>query len=173
MSVTSDTSDTHPPNEIPTVDFDKSVKIIEEILSHFDDEDQIIINEGMDLDGIYATEEAKNMMDKVLNYRHKLRITTLQVVDTLQSVRNLRVSDIEDTEFSKTIEIYSDSSFDEKKKELSATMFMHNTSAECDISFPTFEYIDEIKAWVIMGDFWGAPNGIHSGDIMMLDFSDY
>ena len=171
----SDTSDTYLPLYIPTVDFDKSVTIIEEILSHFNDEDQIIINEDMDLDGIYATEDAKNMMDNnVLNYRHKLRVTTLQVVDDLQSVRNLRVEDIEDIAYSKTIEIHSDSSFDEKKKELSAMMYMHNTNAECDISFPTFEYIDEILAWVIMGDFWGAPNGIsNNGDIMMLDFSDY
>ncbi len=150
---------------IPTIDFNKSILILKEILSHFEDNEKIIINENMNLNDIYSDPPS------TLNYRHKLRVTTLRVTSKLQTIKELTIAYIEAISYSETIEIHEDSEVDEKKKEFAATMYMHNMRYDCDVSYPTFEYIDEISTWVIMSEFLYGINDFN--EIMFLDFINY
>jgi hypothetical protein len=46
--------------------------------------------------------------------------------------------------------------------------------AECDISYPKFTYVESIKMWVLIDDFWDAKNGIDcNGNILVLNFTKY
>lgn len=83
---------------IPAIDFDKSISIIKEILSQFDHDKNIIINHNMIIDNLYSDSQ----IPFVQNYKHKLRITTIEAIDSLQSIRDLKIEHIES-------QIYSDS----------------------------------------------------------------
>ena len=158
---------------IPTISFDKSIKIIEEIVSHFNDNKNVIINNNMKLDKIYGSYSNK---PSVQDYKHLLRITTFEVVDELQSVQKLKVEHIEEQRYSDDIELHSDYELDEKKKKFSTTLYAHHTSIGCDISFPTFKYIDEISVWFMYDDYDGRTDDIlivEENEIMILDFSLY
>lgn len=131
----------------------------------------------MVIDSVYGDERPS-----IQNYKHKLRITTIEVFDNLpsvgglQSIEDLKIEHIEVQQYSDEIEVHDESQLDEKKKEFYTVMFAHDTKLECDVSLPTFKYIDEISAWVIIR--YGYKEvyeslSMKNNKIMFLDFSLY
>ena len=162
------------------VDKTKSLEIVAEILKHFTvGDDQISLNENMKWFDHYSDEA-----DNLVEYRHKLGVVEIDVSDG--TIRNWETTDVDaipdafyaaiakhSYEKSDQIEIHSGSQIT-PSGEINLSAYLHNTSAECDVSYPMFTYDELFGCWIVKESFWGAAGGVDgNGNVLVLDFSSY
>lgn len=161
-----------------STDKDISLKIIKNICNRLKNENDVCVRDDFDYRDFYG-EKPDNYEYKSINLHHKLAIVELHLEgyndkDDLAIVDDKFYTAIEKKEYDRSncIEIYQDSKIIDD--DIFLTSYLHETSTECDISYPSFTYDDKYKCWIIKDDFWGAKNGINcNGIVTILDFSDY
>ena len=122
--------------------------------------------------------------DNVIEYRHKIAVVELNLEDYIGyvNVDKIDLDSIPDAfytaianqkyERSTQVELHFGSEILDDKINLSA--YLHETSAECDVSYPLFTYDELYGCWIVKQKFWGAPFGIDgNGIVLILDFSAY
>lgn len=156
-------------------DKEKTLQIMRNIIQLLKP-DQICINNGFDIESFYGDEE----LDGVISHRHKIRVVELYIdLDDLDessyNIDNESIAfykTIKDQKYniSDSIEIHHGSTIN--NDEISLVAYLHETQAECDVSYPKFTYDTQYNCWIIKDDFWGAKNGIsNNGIVTILDFS--
>lgn len=158
-----------------SVDQQQSLDIVKELLTHLKNEKDISVNQHFDISQMYL-----NDPPQTIEYKHQLAIIELHVDDCyhdaidLADIQNEIAICVNDNDLDKSdkIEIHGGSYIENNKICLQA--YLHETSAEGDVSYPVFSYDSLYRCWIIKDDFWGAANGVDwNGNIMILDFSAY
>lgn len=148
-------------------DKQKSLTIIKNILEKLKEGD-VCINEGMNVHDHYSNYEYN-----VVDLKHKLMYIEIEISDEINKLDEIDdINDLgdieEDYNCTDKIEIYHNSDTD--NDQINLCTYLHNSSSECDVSYPTFIYHEKHQCWVICDDFWGSPNGI---PICILSFENY
>lgn len=157
-----------------SVDKEKSLAVIKELLSHLKESDQIMISPTMD----------SEYYDNPIDQRHKLAIVELFLEncnesDYIQEVSEQIYEAYNNSDYDRSdhIEIHYGSFVSQENSQdelIHLTAYLHGTQAECDVSYPCFSYDKQYECWIIKDDFWGAKRGIDcNGTVTILDFSEY
>jgi hypothetical protein len=87
-------------------------------------------------------------------------VDTMHVDDCVDAFKQaLRDGQWDDTD---SVRVYKGSRVVDDAIALKA--YLHDTAAECDVSYPKFTYNPVYGMWMIVDDFWGAPRGIDAAD---------
>lgn len=163
-------------------DKQKSLHVIREILQHIRDVKvngrdgcgAICVNECMD------PEEQNTDTERCIDFKHKLSYIELDISASInddEPPEHVDQIDILTGEVRRTDKVVLyDSSEITDQDEIDLTAYLHDSCAACDISYPKFTYNDKHKCWIIMDDFWCAPNGIDITDdctVHILSFDAY
>lgn len=148
----------------------KTLIIMKEIFSHFEQMDDISINCNFDCDYIYSSDDS--ILDHFIQTKHVVRVAEIYIDDKSDILTPELLYNGSLTVSSDQIEIYGDSRIERGKIELTA--YLHNTQVECDVSFASFTYNCKYKMWIIFDASWDAKNGIDcTGHVTILDMSMY
>lgn len=126
------------------IDKRASLNIMREILSHIGKND-ICVGKNFDINDKYSDDP---YIDNFIPFRHNL------------CVAEIYSGEIENVSDQIEIHYYSEIIGDK----INLVAYLHDTQAECDISYPSFTYSRECKMWIIDDDDW---------DETVLDFSKY
>ncbi len=161
-----------------TVDKNRSLEIIREIAALVgSEEEKNCVMRSQDY------EEVNDGEYTLLSQNHKLAVVELELEIALspEPRKDPDVScyarefyeAVEQDNYNRSqeIEIYSGSVVDGDKIALKA--YLHETQADCDVSYPTFTYDEQYECWIVRENFWGVKNGINCNLVTILDFSDY
>ena len=127
------------------IDKRASLNIMREILSHIG-EDDICVGKNFDIDSQYSDDDS--YIDNIIPFRHNL------------CVAEIYSGEIENVSDQIEIHYYSEIIGDK----INLVAYLHDTRAECDISYPSFTYSRECKMWVAKEE---------DGYETVLDFSEY
>lgn len=159
-----------------SIDKDQSLMIIKNVLGHLTEEGQVSYNYDCNHLDLYG-KEAK--IPDIVGHRHRLAIVELELencgesddVDDCLEAFHQAIKNGNWTRSTK-IEIYFGSQIHNDEIHLKA--YLHETSAECDVSYPCFTYDGKYHCWIIKDTFWSATKGIDcNGIVTILDFTDY
>lgn len=178
-----------------SIDKNEGLDIVRNIIVHLSKEGDVSINETMNIESFYSDHQGG-----VINFKHKLCIIELELgLDTRSYEEPIIIElspgdEVEDDYADLTLASLSKEMYEAVNNEhynrsnnieihhgsyiendaIHLTAYLHNTSAECDVSYPTFTYDNQYQCFIIKDDFWGAPNGIDcNGLVTILDFSNY
>lgn len=161
-----------------SIDKQKGLDIMADLLSHLQTKDSISVNKQFVARNYYLETD----QPQVIDFKHQLAIVELELDVMVDDVANRPLCDfvnevhqaIQNKQYNRStsIEIHEGSGLEGDTICLIA--YAHETSAECDVSYPVFTYDDFYQCFIIKDAFWGAPNGIDcNGIVTILDFSDY
>ena len=150
----------------------KTLIIMRELFSHFEEKDNISINCNFDCEAHYFSDDS--ILEHFISTKHLVRVAEINIDDNDTNILTPELLYNGGLDISSDqVEIYNGSGINGGKIELDA--YLHNTQAECDVSYPSFTYNHKFKMWIIFDDFWnGAKNGINdNGIVTILDMSMY
>lgn len=173
------------------IDAAKSINVMKTLLSKLKKDDQVMINENMKINDHHDS----SYMDKyeIIDHKHKLSIIEISLddCDGNDDVRNFYEQIHEaymnnDYNISHNIEIYHGSKIAPVDHQIDILnecpseymihlkAYLHNTTSECDISYPLFKYDSQLKCWIVKDGFWGTKKGIDcNGIVTILNLSEY
>ncbi len=111
-------------------------------------------------------------------YEHKLAMVELEVSgtesDTIEDYYDEIIEKSNDAECYNRSEQIDIAEIDIRNDTIDIYGYLHETTAECDWSYPTFSYDEVLQTWLIRDSLWSAPNGIGlDGRVIILDFNNY
>lgn len=169
-------------------DKQKSLQVVREILQHLKEDKTadsdagaykyMCVNECMDPAG------QNTNMARCIDFKHKL--SYIELVPGIRSEdhdeedeedeedeivpEHVDLIDVLSGEVHQThkVVLYDESKITDQD-EIKLMAYLHDSSAECDISYPNFTYNEKHNCWIIMDSFWGPEKGT----VNILSFDAY